>query len=89
MSHLIHQLIAHKAQSAPDATALLFKDQSLDYAGLQREVEAAAAGLLALGIAPGERVAVYLPKQPETVFVLFGAAAGFALPDVSAGSPPS
>jgi acyl-CoA synthetase (AMP-forming)/AMP-acid ligase II len=23
---------------------------------------------------PGERVAVYLPKQPETVFSLFGAA---------------
>ncbi len=28
--------------------------------------------------APGERVAVYLPKQPETVFGLFGAAAAGA-----------
>ncbi len=78
MSHLIHQLIADRAQHAPDATALVFKDQRLDYAVLQREVEAAAAGLLTLGIAPGERVAVYLPKQPETVFSLFGAAAAGA-----------
>ena len=75
MPDLIHQCITHGAQSTPDAIALLFKDQSLSYAGLQREVAAAASGLLALGIAPGERVAVYLPKQPETVFGLFGAAA--------------
>ena len=78
MSDLIHQFIAHGARNDPDATALLFKDQSLSYAQLQREVEAAADGLLALGVAPGERVAVYLPKQPETVFGLFGAAAAGA-----------
>ena len=74
MSDLIHQFIAHGAQSTPDATALLYKDQSLSYAQLQHAVDATANGLLVLGIAPGERVAVYLPKQPETVFGLFGAA---------------
>ena len=68
MSDLIHQFITHRAQNTPDATALLFKDQSLSYTQLQSNVEATANGLLALGIAPGERVAVYLPKQPETVF---------------------
>jgi acyl-coenzyme A synthetase/AMP-(fatty) acid ligase len=78
MPDLIHQFISHGAQSTPDAAALLFKDQFLSYAGLQREVAAAANGLLALGIASGERVAVYLPKQPETVFGLFGAAAAGA-----------
>jgi long-subunit acyl-CoA synthetase (AMP-forming) len=41
-------------------------------------VESAANGLLALGVATGERVAVYLPKQPETVFGLLGAAAAGA-----------
>ena len=78
MSDLIHQFIAQGAKSAPDATALLFKDQSLSYTDLQAEVYSAARGLLALGIAPGERVAAYLPKQPETVFGLFGAAAAGA-----------
>lgn len=78
MSDLIHQFIAQQAQSAPDVPALLFKDQTLSYAMLQGAVEQAAAGLLGLGIAPGERVAVYLPKQPETVFGLFGAAAAGA-----------
>lgn len=78
MPDLIHQFIAHSAQVTPDAPALLFKDQSFSYAQLQRQVETAANALLSLGIGPGERVAVYLPKQPETVFSLFGAAAAGA-----------
>jgi acyl-CoA synthetase (AMP-forming)/AMP-acid ligase II len=56
----------------------LFKAQSLDYASLQQAVAAAGSGLLALGVGPGERVATYLPKQPETVFGIFGAAAAGA-----------
>jgi acyl-CoA ligase (AMP-forming) (exosortase A-associated) len=78
MPDLIHQFIAHGAQHTPRATALLFKDVALNYAELQREVTATASGLLNLGIAAGERVAVYLPKQPETLFGLFGAAAAGA-----------
>jgi len=78
MSDLIHELIATSARTSPDATALLFKDRSLSYAQLKGEVDSVAGGLLALGIAAGERVAVYLPKQPETVFGLFGAAAAGA-----------
>ena len=78
MSDLIHQFIAQRAQSSPDATALLFRDQVLSYANLLEQTNSAAAGLSALGIEPGERVAVYLPKQPETVFSLFGAAAAGA-----------
>tara|TARA_R110001592_G_scaffold126336_1_gene337462 strand:- start:85514 stop:87115 length:1602 start_codon:yes stop_codon:yes gene_type:complete len=75
MSDLIHQFISQRATTTPDATALLFREESLSYGKLQSEVTAAAAGLLALGLGPGERVAIYLPKQPETVFGIFGAAA--------------
>src|SRR5262245_57114921 len=78
MPDLIHQFIAHSAQITPAAPALLFKDQSFTYAQLQAQVAAVANALLGLGIGPGERVAVYLPKQPETVFGLFGAAAAGA-----------
>ncbi len=75
MAYLIHQFIAEQAARTPQAPALLFKDQVLDYGELQGATEATASGLLALGVGPGERVAVYLPKQPETVLGLFGAAA--------------
>jgi acyl-CoA ligase (AMP-forming) (exosortase A-associated) len=78
MSDLIHELITSSAHARPDATALLFKDQTLSYAQLKGEVDSVAGGLLALGITAGERVGVYLPKQPETVFGLFGAAAAGA-----------
>jgi acyl-CoA ligase (AMP-forming) (exosortase A-associated) len=78
MPDLIHQFIYRKAERCPAATALLFREQSLDYAALRDEVAAAAHSLLALGVAPAERVAVYLPKQPETVFGIFGAAASGA-----------
>jgi len=43
----------------------------LDYADLARRVQSAARGLLALGLKRSERVAVYLPKQLETVVALF------------------
>ena len=78
MPDLIHQLISNSAQAAPHASALLFKEQSFSYLQLQQQVVAAANALLNLGVGAGERVAVYLPKQPETVFCLFGAAAAGA-----------
>ena len=78
MPDLIHQFISRSARVTPDSPALLFKDQSFTYAQLQHQVEAATNALLNLGVGAGERIAVYLPKQPETVFSLFGAAAAGA-----------
>lgn len=78
MPDLIHQFISSSAQKFPDALALLFKDQTFSYAQLQQRVDQVANALLKLGVGPGERIAVYLPKQPETVFSLFGAAAAGA-----------
>jgi acyl-CoA ligase (AMP-forming) (exosortase A-associated) len=74
MHDLIHQFIANSALATPDAPAVLFKDQCLSYGQLQEQVDAMANALLGLNIGPGERVAVYLPKQTETVVTLFGTA---------------
>ena len=41
--------------------------RQLSFAELYLEVEATARGLLALGIEPGDRVAGFLPNQPEAV----------------------
>jgi acyl-CoA ligase (AMP-forming) (exosortase A-associated) len=78
MANLIHHFIEQSARIAPDRAALLYKDQSYSYGQLLLHIQAVASGLLASGIEAGERIAVYLPKQPETVFGLFGAAAAGA-----------
>jgi len=78
MPDLIHQFIGDSAARSPDALALQFKDQAVTYAQLQTHIDTVAAGLINLGIGPGERVATYLPKQLENVYGIFGAAAAGA-----------
>lgn len=54
----------HLALAGPrDAPALSDKAGTLDHAGLDRAVGQLAAGLLAQGLAPGDRVASWLPKN--------------------------
>ena len=73
MSILLHQLIDSAANNWPDRVALVHKQEEFTYASVRSQVDTVASGLLALGLSPSERVAVYLPKQPQTVFGLFGA----------------
>lgn len=77
MNHttLLHHLIEASAARAPQATALTAGSISRSYAELAADVAACAAGLLRLGLARGERVAVYLDKRVETVSACFGATA--------------
>jgi acetyl-CoA synthetase len=45
--------------------------RSLTYAELLREVNRAAGGLRALGVIPGDRVALFMPMCPELVIAFF------------------
>ena len=74
-STLLPQLIANSAHRAPKAVALTSGAVSLAYADLDGAVTQFASGLLALGLARGERVAIYLEKRFETVIASFGAPA--------------
>ncbi|MET0087446.1 MAG: acyl-CoA ligase (AMP-forming), exosortase A system-associated [Sedimenticola sp.] len=74
MSELIHQFISLQAAQRPDAPALLHKNSQYSYSELANSVESVSNGLLSLGLGPSERVAIYLPKIPEAVFGIFGAA---------------
>jgi acyl-CoA ligase (AMP-forming) (exosortase A-associated) len=74
MTDLVHELITHRSRQTPAAHALSFKNDAWNYARLATQVSATAQGLLRLGLARGERVAIYLPKRPETVCGIFGAA---------------
>lgn len=75
MSHLVHELIVNTATRGIDTEALVYQTQRLTYSALVREVELAGGALLALGLARGERLAVYLEKRIETVVAMFGASA--------------
>ena len=57
------------AETYPDSQALILRHQGVEwtYAELQRRVDQLAAGLLALGIVPGDRVGIWGPNSAEWV----------------------
>jgi acyl-CoA ligase (AMP-forming) (exosortase A-associated) len=74
MSQLLFELPLRSADRTPRARALAHKAVTLEYAELARELERFASALVTLGIGKCERVAVFLPKQIETVVAMFGTA---------------
>jgi len=49
--------------------AIVLRERRWSYRDLHREVERLARGLLALGIEPGDKIAVWLPNRPEWLVV--------------------
>ncbi|MCX7896782.1 MAG: acyl-CoA ligase (AMP-forming), exosortase A system-associated [Rhodocyclaceae bacterium] len=70
---LLHELPLFSAERTPLAPALTLGERTLAYEALQQAIERCAAGLLALGLARAERVAIYLEKRFETVIACFAA----------------
>ena len=60
----------------PEAEALVVRHQGVrwTYRELQRHVDAFAAGLLALGLEPGDRVGIWSPNNAEWVVTQFATA---------------
>jgi long-chain acyl-CoA synthetase len=58
------------AARAPQAAAIRYFDGVLTFGGLDEASDALAAGLLARGFRPGERVALYLQNVPQFVVAL-------------------
>jgi acyl-CoA ligase (AMP-forming) (exosortase A-associated) len=86
MTKNLHDIIAHSAAHSPAQPALYYKQDVLTYAELHQGVKQTAALLQRSDIKRFDRVAVYLPKQFETVFCLFGCAmAGAVFVPVNAG----
>ena len=61
-------------RGAPTAPALLTREGELDFAALERAVGTLAAALRARGLAPGARVASWLPKNRMTSLLPLAAA---------------
>jgi fatty-acyl-CoA synthase len=70
------QVLDETVQRYPDRDALVFPqcDLQLSYREFLERVDAAARGLLALGIRPGDHVAVWATNVPEWVILQFATA---------------
>jgi long-chain acyl-CoA synthetase len=67
------ELVARAAARFPDKAAILFKDQKISYSELNARVNRVANGLAALGIKPGDKVALYIHNLPQFVEAFYGA----------------
>lgn len=65
-------LLRARAAEHPDRIAVVGGAERWSYAQLLERAERIAAGLLALGLRPGDRVVVQLPNIPEFLSVVFG-----------------
>src|SRR6185437_2824703 len=74
MSELLFELPLRSADRAAGSPCLIFKGRTLDYGAFAGELDRFASALIRLGLGKLERVAVYLPKQPENVVAMFGTA---------------
>jgi len=66
-------LVRSAARVDPDKAAFLFRDDVLTWGQVDAAVDAAAAGLLGLGLATGDRVGIQLGNTPDFPVVYFGA----------------
>ena len=71
---LLTDFIINAAKRSPDAIALCLKDSSLSYQTLADDIDAFAQALLNNDLQANDRIAIYLPKQFETVIAMFGTA---------------
>jgi fatty-acyl-CoA synthase len=70
----------------PSRPALVVRHQNVrwTYAELQREVDRLAAGLLTLGLEPGDRIGIWSPNNSEWVLTQFATAkAGLILVNIN------
>ena len=67
------ELLEQTAAKSPDATALIYFGTTISYRQLQDQVNRLAAGLQALGVEKGDRVALMMPNCPQFVISYFGA----------------
>lgn len=68
----LHELFAEQARLTPQATALVFDDGSWTYAQLEAQAGSFARRLLAAGLSPTQRVALFAERSPHMIAAIFG-----------------
>ena len=82
MPTLLHHLLIKSAQQGTDKPAIVHKKITVSYCQLAERVQQQADALLGISLKPQQRVAVFLPKQIETVssFLAISLAGGVFVP---------
>ncbi|MBI2802167.1 MAG: AMP-binding protein [Gammaproteobacteria bacterium] len=68
------QLVDEAALRWGNREALVFGDRRWTWAEFKRETDAVAKGLMALGVEPEERVALWMTNRPEWLWLMFAIA---------------
>jgi fatty-acyl-CoA synthase len=74
VSRTLGDLIDEIASSTPEAEAVVFHDERLDYASLKQRADRFARALLGAGVRRGDRVAVLITNRTEWIVTAFAAA---------------
>lgn len=72
LENTIHSLVARQAKRYGQREFLRFGKQSFSFADLEHKTRQAAAGLQAMGVSKGDKVAILMGNRPEYLFVWFG-----------------
>jgi amino acid adenylation domain-containing protein len=64
--------VTRAAEQRPDATAIVLRDESIDYRGLEETSNRIARALVEAGCAAGDRVALLSPKTPTAIACMLG-----------------
>lgn len=69
----LHALLDQSAELYPDSTATIFFNAKKSYRSLFEDTKRFAAGLRALGVKQGDKIAIDLPNCPQFLIAFFGA----------------
>ncbi|MGE8146099.1 amino acid adenylation domain-containing protein [Pseudomonas frederiksbergensis] len=72
LSQPLHALFEAQVRIRPEAIALVYEDQQLTFAQLNRRANHLARRLIALGLQPDQRVALCAERSPEMLIGLLG-----------------
>src|SRR5690554_3095325 len=68
----LHEYLRHHARAQPDRPAFIWYGREVSYAELDRASDAFASLLHSLGVAAGDRVALYMGNCPQYIVAHFG-----------------
>ena len=69
---VLTHIIEDKARRFPNHVVFQFRDTPIAFGELNERINRAANGFLALGVKPGDKVAIMLPNCPEFLYAWFG-----------------
>lgn len=70
----LFQVLEETARKFPDRPALFYEGRTITYRDLAAEVDRLAAGLVKLGIEPGDKVAIWMSNIPQWIAAYFAIA---------------